>query len=96
MTVSTTSVADSNGNGAPRPAEELWRHPDPESTPMWQFLQHVNRKYGLRLDGYPALYRWSVEHVGPFWEEVWHYVGITASVPFERVGTFMAISQKLI
>ena len=67
------------------PAEELWRHPDPKSTPMWRFIQHVNEKYGLELDGYPGLYKWSIEHVAQFWEEVWHFVGIKASKPFEEV-----------
>lgn len=70
-------------NGAA--AEVLWRHPDPESTPMWRFIQHVNEKYGLRLEGYPGLYKWSIENVAQFWEEVWHFVGIKASKPFEEV-----------
>ncbi|KAJ4231915.1 hypothetical protein NW759_002311 [Fusarium solani] len=63
----------------------LWRHPNPESTPMWEFLQHVNKKHGLSLDGYPALYKWSIDEVALFWEEVWHFVGITASKPFDEV-----------
>lgn len=73
----------SSSNGAA--AEVLWRHPDPESTPMWRFIQHVNGKYGLRLEGYPGLYKWSIENVAQFWEEVWHFVGIKASKPFEEV-----------
>ncbi|KAF7545460.1 hypothetical protein G7046_g9562 [Stylonectria norvegica] len=69
----------------PSPSEELWRHPDPAGTPMWKFLQHVNHKYGLQLDGYPDLYAWSVSNVALFWEEVWHFVGVTASTPFDQV-----------
>jgi hypothetical protein len=65
--------------------EELWRHPDPTSTPMWRFLQHINQKYGLQLAGYPDLYKWSVEDVALFWEEVWHFVGIKASKSFDKV-----------
>ncbi|KXH58506.1 acetoacetate-CoA ligase [Colletotrichum nymphaeae SA-01] len=64
---------------------ELWRHPDPTSTPMWAFLLRVNQKYGLELADYPGLYKWSVENVAEFWEEVWHSVGITASKPFDKV-----------
>ncbi|KAK2034231.1 acetoacetate-CoA ligase [Colletotrichum zoysiae] len=64
---------------------ELWRHPDPTSTPMWQFLLRVNSKYGLELADYPGLYKWSIENVAEFWEEVWHFVGITASKPFDKV-----------
>ncbi|TID02635.1 Malonamoyl-CoA synthetase vrtB [Colletotrichum higginsianum] len=64
---------------------ELWRHPDPTSTPMWAFLLRVNSKYGLELADYPGLYKWSIENVAEFWEEVWHFVGITASKPFDKV-----------
>lgn len=70
---------------APPDDNVLWRHPNPESTPMWEFLQHVNKKHGLSLDGYPALYKWSIDEVALFWEEVWHFVGITASKPFDEV-----------
>ncbi|KAI9158963.1 acetoacetate-CoA ligase [Paramyrothecium foliicola] len=65
--------------------EELWRHPNPTSTPMWRFLLHVNQKYGLQLGGYPDLYRWSVENAALFWGEVWHFVGIKASRTFDKV-----------
>ncbi|EFQ25279.1 acetoacetate-CoA ligase [Colletotrichum graminicola] len=64
---------------------ELWRHPDPTATPMWAFLLRVNSKYGLKLADYPGLYKWSIENVAEFWEEVWHFVGITASKPFDKV-----------
>ncbi|RSL62178.1 hypothetical protein CEP54_005858 [Fusarium duplospermum] len=70
---------------APPDDNVLWRHPNPESTPMWEFLQHVNKKHGLNLDGYPALYKWSIDEVALFWEEVWQFVGITASKPFDEV-----------
>lgn len=65
-------------------ANVLWRHPDPGSTPMWRFMQHVNQRHGLRLDGYPALYRWSVDNVSPFWEDVGDFVGIVASAQLGR------------
>ena len=66
--------------------EELWRHPDPSSTPMWQFLEAVNKKHNLDLHDYPDLYQWSIENVEQFWEQVWGFVGITASVQFDEVG----------
>lgn len=28
---------------------KLWEHPDPESTPMWEFMQGVNKKHNLQL-----------------------------------------------
>lgn len=71
-------------NGSPT-ARELWKHPDPTSTPLWQFQGRVNEKYGLQLSDYPSLYKWSVENVADFWEQVWHFVGIRASTPFDEV-----------
>ncbi|KAK6079985.1 acetoacetyl-synthase [Seiridium cupressi] len=64
---------------------ELWRHPDPESTRMWKFLQHVKTKYRLDIDDYPGLYKWSIENVAAFWEDVWHFCAIKASKPYDKV-----------
>ncbi|KAF4119768.1 acetoacetyl-CoA synthetase, partial [Geosmithia morbida] len=61
-------------------AQELWRHADPSSTPMWRFLQQVRGKHGLPGSDYQSLYRWSVDHVGDFWDECWDFVGVKASV----------------
>ncbi|KOS20981.1 Acetoacetyl-CoA synthetase [Escovopsis weberi] len=66
-------------------AEKLWRHPDPTSTPMWHFLETVNKKHNLQLKDYQDLYQWSIDDVPSFWEEVWHFVGIVASKPFDQV-----------
>lgn len=66
-------------------AEELWRHPDPTSTPMWRFLQGVKDRRGLNGEDYQSLYRWSVENVGEFWEDCWNFVGIEASVGYDKV-----------
>ncbi|KAL2164280.1 hypothetical protein VTH06DRAFT_3496 [Thermothelomyces fergusii] len=64
-------------------AAELWRHERPAETPMWRFLEHVNSKYGLSLRDYPDLYKWSVDNVADFWADVWDFVGIRASKPYE-------------
>lgn len=66
-------------------SDVLWRHPQPASTPMWHFIQHVNERHGLKLQGYPDLYRWSVDNVSAFWEETWDFVGIVASQKAHRV-----------
>jgi len=68
---------------------ELWRHEQPQSTQMWKFMQHVNSKFGLKLNDYPSLYKWSVNNVPEFWGEVWHFVGIKSSKSFDQVGALL-------
>jgi acetoacetyl-CoA synthetase len=58
---------------------ELWRHPDPTSAQMHAFKQRVNAKYGLKLEHYEELHKWSVENIGEFWGEVWDFTGIKGS-----------------
>ncbi|EFY92366.1 acetoacetyl-CoA synthase [Metarhizium acridum CQMa 102] len=65
-------------------SDELWRHDAPGHTPMWQFIQQVNKKHALSIDGYPGLYQWSVDNVSAFWEEVWDFVGIVASIKADK------------
>ena len=64
-------------------AKELWRHPDPQSTRMHAFLQHINSTYNLRLDDYASLYKWSIDNVPDFWGEVWSFTGIKAEKTFD-------------
>ena len=69
-------------NGHPA---ELWRHPDPQSTSMFAFLDHVRNKYQLEIDDYPGLYQWSTQNPSEFWGEVWRFCGIKASKPYSQV-----------
>ena len=64
---------------------ELWRHGSPETTQMWKFMQHVNSEYGLNLQDYSSLYKWSVDNVADFWGDVWHFAGIKGSKSFDEV-----------
>ncbi|KAI1653234.1 acetoacetate-CoA ligase [Daldinia decipiens] len=64
---------------------ELWRHPNPTSTEMYKFLEHVRGKYDVEIKDYPTLHKWSVENISEFWEEVWHFCGIKASRPYSCV-----------
>lgn len=74
-------------SAAKAPAAELWRHPDPASTHMYEFLQLVKSKYSLDIDDYPGLYKWSVDNIADFWDQVWHFCGVTASQPYTEVST---------
>lgn len=65
--------------------EVLWTPPAPRSTAMWKFMEAVNQKHGLNLEDYPGLYKWSIENIGAFWEDVWAFFQIRASHPFDKV-----------
>lgn len=65
--------------------EVLWTPPDPQSTQMWRFIQRVNERRGLAITDFEELYRWSIEDVAAFWEEVWHFLEIKASRPYDEV-----------
>ncbi|KAI1326010.1 acetoacetate-CoA ligase-like protein [Xylariaceae sp. FL0255] len=67
------------------PPTELWRHPDPTSTPMYAFLQRVRNKYHLDIQDYPGLLKWSTQSISDFWGEVWEQTGIKASKPYSQV-----------
>ncbi|KAK3359331.1 hypothetical protein B0T25DRAFT_532661 [Lasiosphaeria hispida] len=49
---------------------KLWEHPDPKSTQMWQFLQHVNKKHGLQLQTFWDLHEYSLAQRSSFWADV--------------------------
>jgi acetoacetyl-CoA synthetase len=72
-------------NGDSEPAKVLWRPTSPQSTRIHQFKSLVARKYGLRLDSYHDLWRWSVDNPAQFWEETWHFTAIKSHKPYDTV-----------
>lgn len=69
------------------PGEELWRHPNPESTQMYDFMTSVNDKHATKLSTYDDLHRWSTDKVSDFWAQAWNYVGIRHSKPYDKVSS---------
>ncbi|KAF2681669.1 acetoacetate-CoA ligase [Lentithecium fluviatile CBS 122367] len=65
-------------NGASKGSKLLWRHGSPQSTPMYQFMESVNERYGLQLESYEELYRWSIDNINDLWGHVWKFVGVRA------------------
>ncbi len=55
---------------------------------MWYFMQKMNKKYGLQLQTYDDLHRWSIENINDFWNETWYYVRIHAKNHEHEVGQF--------
>jgi acetoacetyl-CoA synthetase len=49
------------------------------------FTNWLAAERGLRFGGYHDLWRWSAEDLDGFWQALWDYSGVQASVPPERV-----------
>jgi acetoacetyl-CoA synthetase len=56
-----------------------------EATEMARFKDWVAARHGLEIDGYEALWRWSVDELDQFWADIWEFTGVIASKPYERV-----------
>lgn len=52
---------------------------------LTRFIVRVNERHGTAFAGYEELYRWSVDNIPAFWEEVWDFCGVIASRRFDRV-----------
>ncbi|MFZ5886108.1 MAG: AMP-binding protein, partial [Chloroflexota bacterium] len=50
-----------------------------------RFMEQVNARRKLNLASYADLYDWSVNRIPDFWAEVWDFVDIQASQPYETV-----------
>jgi len=65
----------------------LWE-PSPErkaQANITRFIDTVNKKYGLNIDSYFELHRWSVENIPEFWATMWEFAGIIASQGYTEV-----------
>ncbi|KAF2434107.1 acetoacetate-CoA ligase [Tothia fuscella] len=74
-----------NGDDIDTSPTKLWEHPNPESTKMYEFMTMLNETKGLNLKGYDDLHEWSINNIALFWELVWHFTGVRASVPYKQV-----------
>ncbi len=52
---------------------------------LTRFAAHVAKKWGANLEGYDAIYDWSVAEPEKFWQSVWTFGGVKASTRGERV-----------
>lgn len=69
----------------------LWKHPSPETTQMWDFLQTINKEKNLQLKDYDDLYNWSIEEVSDFWAAVWKFTGVKSSTDYQEVTIYHPI-----
>ncbi|WP_028321365.1 acetoacetate--CoA ligase [Desulfatiglans anilini] len=68
-------------------AKLLWEPSEQriQSSNMYRFMQHVNRRFGKTFDEYPSLYAWSVQNIPDFWAAFWEFSGVIASEPYREV-----------
>ncbi len=62
--------------------------PGPEriaSATITRYREWLTETRGLRLEGYPDLWQWSVDELEAFWASIWEFFEVTASAPYERV-----------
>jgi acetoacetyl-CoA synthetase len=65
-----------SANGTPPGAKPLWKHSSPQTTPIYQFLQSVNKIHDLQLSNYSELHQWSISNINQFWRRAWEFVGV--------------------
>ena len=56
-----------------------------ESAEMTRFMHWLGTERGVELEGYEALWRWSVDELEAFWAAIWDYFSVEAEQPYERV-----------
>ncbi|MGC8599179.1 MAG: acetoacetate--CoA ligase [Thermoplasmata archaeon] len=61
----------------------IWVPGNIKDTNMQRFIDYVNLRRGMDIKDYWGLYRWSIENVAEFWEDVWDFVGIISSERFK-------------
>jgi acetoacetyl-CoA synthetase len=77
-------MASTNASASPD-AERLWQHPSPHSTQLYTFLQRVNQKHNKNFTSYQDLYQWSITEIASSWADIWDFVGIRTSQPYDQV-----------
>jgi acetoacetyl-CoA synthetase len=65
----------------------LWT-PDParvERAQLTRFVRWLAAERDVRVSGYDALWRWSVDQPEAFWAAIWDYFEVRAHTPYEQV-----------
>ena len=75
-------------NGTSTGPKLLWKHSSPKTTPMYQFLQSVNKTHNLQLSDYSQLHKWSIDNIDKFWQITWEFVGV------RHRGAFTSVSHR--
>ena len=72
---------DSSGSGLAAPTTPLW-HPSAERASQARITAYrhdIERTLGLSLPDSTALWHWSISHLGPFWDSIWHHFDVAGT-----------------
>ncbi|MFW2487923.1 acetoacetate--CoA ligase [Clostridium chromiireducens] len=61
-----------------KPSEEYIK-----TTNIYSFMNYINEKFNLKLSDYSSIYKWSIEYPDSFWGELWNYLDIKCSQPYD-------------
>ena len=65
----------------------LWE-PTPEAierSTLTTYMEWLERRRGLRFEGYHDLWQWSIDDVEAFWASIWDFFEVRAERPYKRV-----------
>ncbi|KAF8854797.1 acetoacetyl-CoA synthase [Acephala macrosclerotiorum] len=65
--------------------EILWRHPAPEQTDMYKFMQEINRREKLNLKTFEDLHQYSITNISNFWVAAFRYINLVHEGKYTRV-----------
>lgn len=52
---------------------------------MMHYIQWLGTQRGLSLDGYGALWQWSIDQPADFWRSIWDYFAVISHTPWQQV-----------
>jgi acetoacetyl-CoA synthetase len=56
-----------------------------EESNIYQYMQYVNERFGMDLQTYGELYKWSVTEIPAFWESIWNHGEVICSRKYDQV-----------
>ena len=68
-------------------AELLWQPSEEQikNSNMYRFIQFINDRYNKNFTEYGELYQWSIDNIPDFWDSMWQFAEIKASIPYDQV-----------
>ncbi|KAK2172904.1 hypothetical protein NP493_920g00005 [Ridgeia piscesae] len=67
------------------PVKCMWRPDRSKRTKQDDFRKRINNKFGVKLETYDDLYKWSLNNYPEFWETLWQFSELKVSQQYEEV-----------